>query len=176
MNSFMKDALQIVSTEIWFSDQKNVDSRRQLPISLCNSGLISNKEIHAKNREHAFTNLFNFFAVLDRRASLLVFPVKSSVWLYSDRKPRACQKLGVGPGVDKLPAPGQRKICKCPTPGTDKAGKCPVVALEGGRGEAGRSWNWLMHYSAINFCGKNVWGNFYWHLVFAADGWKNRKN
>jgi len=79
-----------------------------------------------------------FFAVLDRGANLLVFPVKSSVWLYSDRKPRACQKLGAGPGVDKFPAPGQRKICKCPTPRTEKAGKCPVVA----RGvKTKRSWN-----------------------------------
>ena len=48
--------------------------------------------------------------------------------LYSDRKPRACQELGVDPRVGKCPAPGQRKICKCPTPGTDEAGKCPAVA------------------------------------------------
>ena len=60
------------------------------------------------------------------------FPVKPSVWLYSDRKPRACQKLGNGPGVGKCPAPGQCKICKCPTPGTDRAGKCPAVARGGG--------------------------------------------
>ena len=45
---------------------------------------------------------------------------------------RACQKLGVGPGVGKCPAPWQRKYCKCPTPGTDKAGKCPTVAWGGG--------------------------------------------
>ena len=47
--------------------------------------------------------------------------------LYSDRKPRACQDLGVGPRVGKCPAPGQHKIFKCPTPGTDEAGKCPAV-------------------------------------------------
>ena len=76
----------------------------------------------------------SIFPVLDK--NLLVFPVKSSVYLYSDRKPRACQKLGVGPGVGKCPAPGQRKICKCPTPGTDKAGKCSAVA----RGGGGRGW------------------------------------
>ena len=70
------------------------------------------------------------------------FPVKPSVWLHSDRKPRARQKLGNGPGVDKCPAPGQCKICKCPTPGTDKACKCPAVARGGG---PGRRWNWLMH-------------------------------
>ena len=51
----------------------------------------------------------------------------------SDRKPRACQKLGVGPGVGKCPASGQRRICKCPTPGTDRVGKCPTVA---------RGWGW----------------------------------
>ena len=45
------------------------------------------------------------------------FPVKPSVYLYSDRKLRACQKLGNGPGVGK-----------CPTPRTDKAVKCPAVA------------------------------------------------
>ena len=51
-------------------------------------------------------------------------------------KPRASQKLGIGPGVGKCPAPGQCNICKCPTPGTDKAGKCPAVA-PGGGGELG---------------------------------------
>ena len=61
------------------------------------------------------------------------FPVKPSVQLYSDRKPRACQKLGNGCGVGKCTAPGQCKICKCLTPGTVKAGKCPAVA----RGELG---------------------------------------
>ena len=81
------------------------------------------------------------FPVLDRWANLLSFPVKSSVWLYADRKPRACQKLGKGPGVGKCPAPGQHKICKCPTPGTDKAGKCPAVAWGGGGlGAAGIDW------------------------------------
>ena len=60
--------------------------------------------------------------------------IKSSVWLYSDKKPRACQKLGVA-------APGQRKICKCPTPGIDKAGKCPAVAWgDGGLGAAEIDW------------------------------------
>ena len=44
------------------------------------------------------------------------------------RKPRACQKFGVG----KCLAPGQRKICKCPTPGTDKGGECPAVACSVG--------------------------------------------
>ena len=52
----------------------------------------------------------------------------------SERKPRACQKLGVGPGVGKCPAPGQRKSCKCPTPGTEKAGKYPAAAQGGGGG------------------------------------------
>ena len=53
--------------------------------------------------------------------------------MVTDRKPRACQKLGNGPGVGKCTAPGQCKMCKCLTPGTDKAGKCPTVA----RGEGG---------------------------------------
>ena len=76
------------------------------------------------------------------------FPVTSFAYLYSDRKPRTCQKLGNSPGVGKCPVPGQRKICKCPTFGTDKAGKCPAVAGgggKGGRGGAGHSWIWLMH-------------------------------
>ena len=64
--------------------------------------------------------------------SACFFSVKSSAQLYSDRKPRACQKFGVGPGLDKCPAHGQRKTCKCPTPGTDKADKCPAVAGGGG--------------------------------------------
>ena len=42
-----KDALQIISTEIWLNNQKNVDSRRKLPISLCNSGFLSNEKMHA---------------------------------------------------------------------------------------------------------------------------------
>ena len=69
------------------------------------------------------------------------FSVISSVWLYSDRKPRACQKLGNSPGVGKCPVPGQRKICKCTTPWTKKAGKCSAVARRrevGGGG--GGSW------------------------------------
>ena len=68
-----------------------------------------------------FIYLFNFFLSFTDE---LVFPVKSSVKLYSDRKPRACQKFGVG----KCLVPGQRKICKCPTPGIDKASKCPILA------------------------------------------------
>ena len=105
--------------------------------------MISNEEMHALNREHAFST-----PVLDRWANLLFFPVISSVWLYSDRKPRACQKLGNSPGVGKCPVPGQRKICKCPTPWTKKAGKCPAVARrrEGGGGrELGAARNdWCM--------------------------------
>ena len=57
------------------------------------------------------------------------------------RKPRACHKLGDGPGVGKCPAPGQYKICKCSTSGIDKAGKCPAVARRGEGVGAGRSWN-----------------------------------
>ena len=37
------------------------------------------------------------------------FPVKP-VYLYSDRKPRVCQKLGNSRGVGKYPATGQCKI------------------------------------------------------------------
>ena len=66
----------------------------------------------------------SIFSVLDRWANLLSLPVKSSVYFFSDSKPRACQKLRNGPG--------QLKICKCPTLGTDKAGKCPAVARGGG--------------------------------------------
>ena len=62
--------------------------------------------------------------------------------LYSDRKLRACQKLGVGPGVGKCPAPGQRKICKRPTPETDKAGKCPAKAGGGRMGGGGEGGSW----------------------------------
>ena len=73
--------------------------------------------------------------------SACFFSVKSSAQLYSDRKPRACQKFGVGPGLDKCPAHGQRKTCKCPTPGTDKADKCPAVAGGGGvLGASGFDW------------------------------------
>ena len=81
-----------------------------------------------------------FFPVHDRWGNLLSFPVKSSVYFYSDRKPRAWKKVGNGPGVGKCPAPGQHKICKCPTRGTDKAGKCPAVARGGGLGVAGIDW------------------------------------
>ena len=44
---YEKDVLQILSTEIWFTNQKtsiSVDSSR---VSLCISGFISNEEIHA---------------------------------------------------------------------------------------------------------------------------------
>ena len=82
------------------------------------------------------TTLFNLFLSLTDDPICLFFfcffSVKPSVLLYSDRKPRACQKLENGPGVGKFPAPGP---CKA----TDKAGKCPAVAR--GRGVAGRNWN-----------------------------------
>ena len=66
---------------------------------------------------------------------MLVFPVKSSVLLYFDRKPRACQQPGNSPGVGKCPAPGQCKIGKCPIPGNDKVSKCPSVARRGARAQ-----------------------------------------
>ena len=66
---------------------------------------------------------------------MLVFPVKSSVLLYFDRKSRACHQVGNNPGVGKCPATGQRKIGKCPIPGNDKAGKCPSVARRGARAQ-----------------------------------------
>ena len=109
----------------------------------CMQKVAKKEGLQRLRRRQAFTTLFQFIPVLDRWANLLVFPVKPSVYLFSIRKPRACQKLGNGPGVGKCPAPGQCKICKCPTPGTDKAGKCPAVARGGG--VAGRMWNWLMH-------------------------------
>ena len=68
----------------------------------------------------------------------LVLPVKSSVWLYSIRKPRACQKLWVGAGVGKGPAPGQRKICKC-----------PAVALGVGAAGGGGGWEQLELTNAL---------------------------
>ena len=76
-------------------------------------------------------NPLQFFPALDRWANLLSFPVKSSVLLYSDRKPRACQKLGNGPGVGKCPAPGQHKIRKCPAVGRGRGG---------GSGGLGAAW------------------------------------
>ena len=57
--------------------------------------------------------------------NVLVLPVKFSVYLYSDRKPRACQKLGNSPGVGKYPIPRQSKICKCPIPQDWQGGQCP---------------------------------------------------
>ena len=99
--------------------------------------------------------VLQFFPVLDKWANLLVFPIKSNkiskkILLYSDRKPRARQKLSV--------RPEQPKICKCPTPGTNRANKCPAVARGGGGGGgggAGRSWNWLMHNTRLFFAAEN---------------------
>ena len=82
------------------------------------------------------------------------FPVKPSVQLYSDRKQRACQKLGNGQGVGKCPSPGQCKICKCPTPGTDNAGKCPSVAWgEGGGGLGAGGIDWCVTCEHKLACG-----------------------
>ena len=67
-------------------------------------------------RRTCLHNPLQLFPVLDRWVNMLVFPVKSFVLLYSDRKPRTCQKLGKSPGVGKCPATGQHNICKCPTP------------------------------------------------------------
>ena len=65
------------------------------------------------------------------------FPVKPSVYLYSDRKKlRACQKLWNGPGVGKWPAPGQCKISQMPTPRDWQGGQMPRRSLGGGGGWA----------------------------------------
>ena len=66
--------------------------------------------MHAQNRKHAFTTLFNLFLYLTDEPICIFFQ---------------CQKLGNGPWVGK-----------CPTPGTNKAGKCPAVAWAGGGGWA----------------------------------------
>ena len=57
-------ANQIISTEIWFNNQKTlipIDSSRFRYVILA---LISNEEMHAENQEHAFTTLFNLFMSL----------------------------------------------------------------------------------------------------------------
>ena len=59
------------------------------------------------------------------------FPVKPSVYLYSDRKPRACQKLGNGRGVGKCPAPGQ-----C-SGGLTRRANAPQYPVGGGGGSVG---------------------------------------
>ena len=65
--------------------------------------------MHAENQEHAFTTLFDLvMSLTDEQMYFL------SQKLYSDRKPRAYQKLGNGPGVGKYSDPVQHKICKCP--------------------------------------------------------------
>ena len=106
-------------------------------ISLCNSGSISNEEMHAQNQEHAFTKPLQFWQM----SQSAFFPSKilCSYYLIGNRV--RVKSSGMAPGFGECPVPGQHKICKCPTPGTDEAGKCPAVA----RGGAGRSWNWLMH-------------------------------
>ena len=68
--------------------------------------------MHALNPEHAFTTLFNLFLSLtDEPICFLFFifyyyffSVKPSVLLYSDGKPRACQKLENDPWVGKFRA------------------------------------------------------------------------
>ena len=57
---------------------------------------------------------------------------------YSDRKPRACQKLGVGPRVGKCPAPGSTKFANAPSPGlTRRANASSSPGWVGGLGAAG---------------------------------------
>ena len=72
----------------------------------------------------------------------ICFFSSKTVWVYSDGKPRACQKLGNGSGAGKCPVPGLCKIWKCPNLGHDKADKCPAVAQMGGGelGAAGIDW------------------------------------
>ena len=60
------------------------------------------------------------------------FQVKPSVYLYSDRKLRACQKLGNGPGGWQMPSP--RAVQNLQTAPPDKGGKCPAVSRGRGGG------------------------------------------
>ena len=109
---------------------KNVDSHRSLRFSLCiNSCLISNEEMHALNREHAFTTLFNLFLSLkdepiyffsSKTFCVVVFCWETACVSKAQEWPRGWQM------------PGQCKIWKSPIPGTGKAGKCPAVARGGG--------------------------------------------
>ena len=72
------------------------------------------------------------------------FPVKPSVYLYSDRKLRACQKLGNGPGGWQMPSP--RAVQNLQMPHLTRLANVPQYP-GGGEGGAERSWNWswLMH-------------------------------
>ena len=68
--------------------------------------------------------------------NMLVLPARFSVYLYSDRKLRACQKLGNSLGVGKCPAPRQSQMCECPTPQDWYGCQCPCTSPGGGGGGA----------------------------------------
>ena len=74
--------------------------------------------------------------------NMLVLPVKFSVYLYSDRKPCVCQKLGNSPGVGKCPVLGESKICKCPIPRDWQGRQCPRNSLRGTFAQLGLTDAW----------------------------------
>ena len=71
---------------------------------------------YVKNREHAFTTLYNLFLSLTDEP-IYFFSSKTfcvSYILIGNRM--RVKSSGMAPGVGKCPAPGQCKICKCPPP------------------------------------------------------------
>ena len=66
--------------------------------------------------------------------NMLFLPAKFSVYLYSDRKPHACQKLGNSPGVGKCRPRGRAEFANAPPLRADMAGNAPAIAQWGGGG------------------------------------------
>ena len=135
------DVLQIISTEIWFTNQKtliHVDNSR---VSLCYSAFIYKQWINASINS---TTWLYWTSCRWQMSQSAFFPVISSVLLYSDRKPRACQRLGNSPGVGKCPALSSAQFANTRSPGLKRWANAPRWP-GGGGGGTGHCWNWLMH-------------------------------
>ena len=113
---------------------------------------------------HLFFISFKFLRVIivsycPLWANLLVFTVKYSVWLYSDRKPRACQKFGVSSGLANALPLGSAKFAD--TPPTELTRRANARSSRGGGlGAAGIGW-------CINIAARRR----AWHGLFADFAW-----
>ena len=91
--------------------------------SLCNSGLISNEEMHAYNREHAFTNLFTFFPSLTNEPICLFFKNPLRYILIGNRV--HVKSSGLARGLANARPLGSAKFANAPPPGLTRRANAP---------------------------------------------------
>ena len=91
----------------------------------CNSGLISNEEMHAKNQENAFTNLFNFFPSLTNEPICLFFQQNPLCSYILIGKRVRVKSLGLAPGLANARPLSSAKFANAPPLGLTRRANAP---------------------------------------------------